>query len=438
MRQGRINQLLNSVADAGRELLRRGAPAVRLQPRPIDALCRELLSTRGEASGTALARDVDEAYRAMDDDEKLRFFRMLEAEFGADAEKVVARAEAYRKQRDLTALLALGAAVEAPRQELIRRINMAPDGTRTIVAMRRDLLTVLPDHPELKAVDVDLKHLLASWFNRGFLYLEEIDWHSSAAVLEKIMAYEAVHRMEGWDDLRRRLAEDRRCFAFFHPALPDEPVIFVEVALLRGMAGAIRPLLERNGDTVDPAEADTAIFYSINNCQDGLRGISFGNFLIKQVVLELARDLPAVKTFATLSPIPGFCAWLANFSNGASNEIAADDAETLKVLKRVGWERDQSVANALKPTLLRQCARYLLEAKENGEPLDPVARFHLRNGARLERINWLGDTSPKGIQQSAGLLVNYLYDPKTIERNHEDYVKNGKVVASSEVTRLVK
>ena len=332
MRPSRLNQVLNSVADAGRELLRRGAPAGRLRERSPGVLCEALLSTRGEASGTALARDVADAYRAMSPAQKHAFFATLAADYGPDPAAIHAASDGYKAAPGCDTLMALSAAVEPPRQELFRRINMAPNGTATIVAMREDLLTLLPDDPSLKAVDIDLVHLLTSWFNRGFLHLEQIDWESPAALLQKIMAYEAVHPMAGWADLKRRLAEDRRCFAFFHPALPDEPLIFVEVALVRGMASAVQPLIAGADEPLDPARADTAIFYAINNCRDGLVGISFGNFLIKQVVVELARELPSLKTFATLSPIPGFRAWLAT---QAGNGDGARPAEEAAAIERV-------------------------------------------------------------------------------------------------------
>ena len=436
MRPSRLNQVLNSVADAGRELLRRGAPAGRLRERSPGVLCEALLSTRGEASGTALARDVADAYRAMSPAQKHAFFATLAADYGPDPAAIHAASDGYKAAPGCDTLMALSAAVEPPRQELFRRINMAPNGTATIVAMREDLLTLLPDDPSLKAVDIDLVHLLTSWFNRGFLHLEQIDWESPAALLQKIMAYEAVHPMAGWADLKRRLAEDRRCFAFFHPALPDEPLIFVEVALVRGMASAVQPLIAGADEPLDPARADTAIFYAINNCRDGLVGISFGNFLIKQVVVELARELPSLKTFATLSPIPGFRAWLATQAGNGDGARPAEEAAAIERLSRPDWHGDEDAAAEMQESLTRLCARYLLQAKSHGRPLDPVARFHLRNGARLERINWLGDVSAKGLSDSAGLLVNYVYDPKTIERNHESYVREGKIAASPEIRRL--
>jgi malonyl-CoA decarboxylase len=316
-------------------------------------------------------------------------------------------------------------------------MNMATGGTSALVAMRKEIAGRLRDEPALKLLDGDLKHLFASWFNRGFLELRRIDWQSPAAVLEKLIAYEAVHEIHGWDDLRRRLAPDRRCFAFFHPALPDDPLIFVEVALVDGLAGAVQPLLVQDNDNdaalARAARADTAIFYSISNCQDGLRGISFGNFLIKQVVEELKAELPHVSRFSTLSPIPGFRLWLAKRSASTSDPEAA---LLTQLATDAGW-LDLPQSDSLKPLIMRLCATYLTHHASAQEPADPVARFHLGNGARLERINWGGNSAPRGIQESFGIMVNYLYDLETIESNHEAFVKEATVVRSAEVDALL-
>jgi malonyl-CoA decarboxylase len=427
-----LNQFLNSIADAGRDLWQRRSGNGRRSPDALRGLCDDLLSTRGEASGIAVARDVARSYDTLDEADRLALFRILNDEFAADANAINAAAEAYRLGGDLDTFLALARSVEPPRQEFFRRLNMAPGGTRTIVSMRAHLLGLLRDHPELKAVDADLRHLLGSWFNRGFLTLERIDWHTPADILERLIQYEAVHRMDGWDDLRRRLDRDRRCFAFFHPALPGEPLIFVEVALVNGLATSVQPLLDRSGEPDDPAAADTAIFYSISNCQDGLAGISFGNFLIKQVVHELARELPRLKVFSTLSPIPGLRRWLAEQA-----DLTEPEREAVGRLDNPDWHLNEALALAVRPVLMRLCARYLVDAKRGDRPADPVARFHLGNGARLEQINWMGDSSANGIAQSAGMLCNYLYDLKTIERNHEAYADSGRVAASSQVRKLL-
>ena len=433
-RPGRLSQLVNSVADAGRDLMRAGAPAKSQRAQSIAALCEGLMSTRGEASGTALAREVTRSYAGLDAAGRREFFALLAQAYEVDPDRIVASAEAYSGARDFEHFLALQSAVEPPRQELFRRINMSPIGTATLVDMRRRLLELMPDDPALETVEADLNHLLGSWFNRGFLSIEQINWHTPAVVLEKLIAYEAVHRIEGWDDLRRRLADDRRCFAFFHPALPDDPVIFVQVALTNGIAASIQPLLDQATPVGDARRADCAIFYSISNCQAGLAGISFGNFLIKQVVLELAREFPNVQTYSTLSPIPGFRRWL---DKAARNDVL--DRATRAAYDEIqsdAWLDDPKAVRRLKKPLMRACAHYLISEKRDMFPRDAVARFHLRNGARLQRINWLGDTSQKGMRQSAGILVNYLYAPSEIERNHEAYVKNGVVAASQDARDL--
>jgi malonyl-CoA decarboxylase len=307
-------------------------------------------------------------------------------------------------------------------------LNMGPDGTASIIAMREDLRELLGANPHLKPVDGDLLHLLQSWFNRGFLQLERISWKTPAFILEKLIAYEAVHEIQDWEDLHRRLADDRRCFAFFHPALPDEPLIFVEVALTKGLANSIQELLLAPIPMSEfQFKPDAAIFYSINNCQPGLAGVSFGDFLIKQVTDSLAEEIPSLKQYATLSPIPGFRKWLneQNFSETERASLSRLDDPTV-------YKDD------LKPLLMHLCASYLLNAKRGDEPRDPVARFHLRNGASLEQINWLGDRSEKGFRESAGLLVNYLYDRKAVARNHELYVNDNEIVHSSAVEQLVK
>ena len=435
MRSSMVNHIWTSIADAGRDLLRGRLSGRR---RGIEALCRDLLSTRGEASGAALAREVVETFRALPDAERLAFFELLAQGFEVDHDRLVAAAEAYKAEPALDSLLALRRATESPRLELFRRTDMAPSGTRSIVRMREQLLRELDAHPELKPVDVDLHALLRSWFNPGFLSLARIDWNSPAALLERFLRYERVHRMRYLEDLKRRLAADRRCFAFFHPALPDEPLIFVQVALVEGLADKIAPLIDREGQVGDPTEADTAIFYSISNCQEGLRGVSLGNFLIKLVVADLQAQLPDVTTFATLSPVPGFGDWLRQEAAKEDSPVLSEaEFDALQATATPGWEAQPEVAERARQPMLRLMAHYLVREKRGGRPRDPVARFHLGNGARLERVNWLGDTSEKGLRESYGMLVNYRYDPATIERNHEAYVNNGEVTYSSAVKGLL-
>jgi malonyl-CoA decarboxylase len=416
-------------------------------------LADALLSERGEASGAAVARELHAAMRELSDADRLAFLIFLATGFMPDAARLRRAAEAYLAESTPELAGRLAEAAEPPRQELLRRMNLSPGGTAALVAMRRDVLAALRDHPALRPLDEDLHHLFGSWFNRGFLELRRMDWNSSAASLEKLITYEAVHEIAGWEDLRRRLGPDRRCFGFFHPALPGEPLIFVEVALTEGLADAVQPLLAPLDDdraaAAAAARADTAIFYSISNCQDGLRGVSFGNFLIKQVVEELKAELPHLKQFSTLSPVPGFRRWLDR-RLAAGNDAGplltdeerirlpgpADDdaAQLLGALKTESWWQEPALADALAGPLGRQCAIYLTSG--SGKGADPVARFHLGNGARLERINWLGNIAPRGLRESWGIMVNYLYDPDFIEGNHEAFVRDGRVARSKAVDAL--
>ena len=388
-------------------------------------LCHALLSERGDVAGARLARETLAAYQGLEDLALGVFFDLLIKEFSPDPQDVVRVADAYRQDPSQPNLIRLQRAVEPRRQELFRRLNTVAGGTAVLLEMRRRVLKQLVERPHWVGIDADLAHLFNSWFNRGFLVLQRIDWRTSAIVLEKLIKYEAVHEIQGWPDLRRRLQADRRCYAFFHPVLPDEPVIFIEVALTRGVSTRVQPLLELNSEVADPASADCAIFYSITNCQEGLRGVSFGNLLIKQVAEDLGREFPRLKTFATLSPVPGFRQWLVE----KSVECPAL-GELLARIDAPGWLDDTAAAAEIQRQLIRLCAHYLLYAKQGRDPLDPVARFHLGNGARLERLNWLGDTSPSGMRRAAGLMVNYVYRLGEVERNHEAYARDGRVAAA--------
>ncbi|QIE85092.1 malonyl-CoA decarboxylase [Pseudomonas nitroreducens] len=425
-----FQELLQSISDRGRQLLESREPA----PGNAQALaqaCRKLISGHGEASGVALARQVLCAYRDCPEEQQKAFFDTLLMDFAPPHDALAEACQRYLDDPSSANTTQLFEASEPPRQELFRRLNQAPGGTAELIAMRRRLLGELKGKPELAAVDHDLQHLLASWFNRGFLVLRRIDWSTPASILEKIIKYEAVHAIKDWDDLRSRLQPaDRRCFAFFHPALAEEPLIFVEVALTRAMPGAIADILEPATDVQPAEEPDTAVFYSISNCQDGLRGISFGNFLIKQVVEELAREIPGLRQYVTLSPVPGFRRWLDGL--GDDPQLGAAAADLLKALKP-----DAPPPPRTEQPLLALAAEYFLHAKNGaGLPLDPVARFHLGNGARLERLNWRGDLSASGLRQAAGLMVNYRYELRQIEKNHEAYANQGAVAASPEVRKL--
>lgn len=378
--------------------------------RTVPELCEALLSSHGEVSGGALARNLLDRYAQMSDAEKLTFFEFMKTNLEIDPEEVMRTLNAYKSKPSKRTYRAFAAASEPRRQELARRLNQVPGATGQLVAMRKDLLAVMKQRPDLEPLDVDFKHLFASWFNRGFLVLRPINWESPAGILEKIIAYEAVHAIDSWDDLRRRLKPgDRRCFGFFHPAMADEPLIFVEVALTRGIPNSIQGLLADDRTTIEAEEADTAVFYSISNCQAGLAGISFGNSLIKQVVSDLSKELPALRTFVTLSPIPGLNRWLAGVDQKPKQP-----------------ESNQALA-----------AHYLLEAKNSdGMPFDPVARFHLGNGAMVHAVHADADVSENGRRQSNGAMVNYLYDLSRISQNHEQFVGEKTVVASEAVKAL--
>lgn len=432
-----FSELLTTIADRGRNLLGlQGGEGAARRSGGVADLCEALLSGRGEASGTALAREVLQSYAQLDPEGRLAFFQALAERFGPDPAALAKAVEAWAREPTEERSATIHYASEPRRQEVFRRLNRAPGGTAALVAMREDLLKLLPANPSLKVVDRDFVHLLNSWFNRGFLVLRRIDWSSPAVVLEKIIRYEAVHQIRDWDDLRRRIdPPDRRCYAFFHPALVDEPLIFVEVALTPETPAAVQPLLAEKRTPTPLAKANTATFYSISNCQQGLAGVSFGNFLIKQVVEELRRELPGLTTFVTLSPVPGFMKWL----RGNAGALPEADRAALEGLDDPLWPQDDEFAARARALLEPLAAYYFLEARTPGNrPIDPVARFHLGNGARLERIDWFGDTSPKGLAESAGVMVNYLYDLDQIERNHEAFANSGEVVASGPVRRLLK
>ena len=435
-----FGDMLQTIAERGRALIARERRVTSEQRSAnLVELCEQLLSGRGEASGVALASDVLARYAALTSGPRIAFFESIAARFGPDHKRLNAAIETWRAGPSDATAAAVHLAAEPRRQELLRRLNLAPGGTAALVRMREHLLDAMERRPELAAVDRDFVHMFSSWFNRGFLVLRRIDWSTPASVLERIIRYEAVHRIHDWDDLRRRIdPPDRRCYAFFHPALVDDPLIFVEVALTREIPGAIDPILAVQRDAVTNGQATTAVFYSISNCQRGLTGVSFGNFLIKQVAEEIARDHPKLARFVTLSPVPGFAVWLKHeLASEESKAVKPEDRALLAELDADGWWL--SASDAMKDALLRAAAWYFLHAKtRSGTPVDPVARFHLGNGARLERLNWLADTSERGLSQSYGLMVNYLYDLDEIEANHEAYAQQRTVVASNAVTRLVR
>jgi malonyl-CoA decarboxylase len=417
-----------------------------LKVRRLVSACHKLFSERGEAAGVSLAKETLDQYRTLDRKEQVRFFLGLAEEFSPDPQSVLRAAQAYAENPSPENLATLNQVVEPPRQEVFRRLNRAPGGTGAIVRLRERLLDELRDYPQLRSVDWDLHHLLSSWFNPGFLTIVRVDWHTPAFLLEKIIKHEAVHEIQGWNDLHRRLESDRRCFAFFHPALPDEPLIFVEVALVDDMPDKVAPLLAIDAVSGEPRKASTAVFYSISNCQPGLRRVSLGNFLIKQVADLLSAEFPKLKQFCTLSPIPGFGAWLARQIKEAVPRGEKFDAALKQVAAALGPDPAKAAGDPkngparlapLKEPLTALCATYLVnDGKADGFTRDAVARFHLNNGARMERINFLADESRNGLRQSLGLMVNYTYERRAIEANHEQFAQR-QVVASRAVRALV-
>lgn len=388
--------LVASITERGRDLLARRLTAIDPEhnAKSLIELCEALLSERGEASGLAQAAEILERYLSLDEAERIALFTAFAEKFGPNRERLTKAAKAWLADPQHADAGDLHYYSESVRQELFRRLNRAPGGTHALVGMRADLITLLPQNKHLTPVDRDLAHLLAVWFNRGFLVLHRIDWSTPAIVLEKIIRYEAVHAIHDWADLRRRIDSlDRRCYGFFHPALIDEPLIFVEVALTEKMPAAIGPLLAEDRTVVPLEKARTAVFYSISTCQRGLAGISFGNFLIKQVVEELRRELPNLTTFVTLSPVPGFMQWLQTAENLPLTE---EQRAILPSLKEPNWTEKPEEAEQLQKVIEPLAAYYFLKIKRpDGRPRDPVARFHLGNGARLEQIRWLGDRSPR-------------------------------------------
>jgi malonyl-CoA decarboxylase len=437
-----FGELLQTISERGRALLARSRRVeASARSESLVELCEDLLSSRGEASGVARAREILGRYGELTTGPRIAFFEALSERLGPDPARMEGAIAAWREKPSDATAAELHAASEPRRQELFRRLNLAPGGTVALVHMREQLMDALGHRDDLAAVDEDFVHLFSSWFNRGFLVLRHIDWSTPAIVLDKIIRYEAVHEISDWDDLRRRIdPPDRRCYAFFHPALVDDPLIFVEVALTRDIPDAIAPILSPEREVMEADKMRTAVFYSISNCQRGLAGVSFGSFLIKQVVEEISREMPKLSTFVTLSPVTNFTAWLAREREQENSAALSEtDKALFAALDDPNWWRSEETAGGLQDPLMRAAAWYFLRARtERGLPVDAVARFHLGNGARLERINWLADTSDKAIAQAHGLMVNYQYDLDDIETNHEAYEESRTVVASGTVQRLLR
>ena len=473
-RDSLLNRTVQNLREAWRDMadwgggLLSNAPSPNLPEKEVETLkaqMRDCLEARGgEVSARARAANLGRVYLSLNPKGRKRFLQILATEFDIDR-RVVAKAVAKLQQAGAGAEerakleRALHRALQPPRLRLLAQLNALPEGFHFLVDLRAELLEWRRDDPALAALERDLLSLLVSWFDVGFLELRRITWDSPASLLEKLFVYEAVHPIRDWNDLKNRLGSDRRCFAFFHPRMPDEPLIIVQVALVNGISDNVHTLLDEAAPVVDPHAADTAIFYSISNAHEGLSGISFGNFLIKRVVDELTTEFKNLKVFATLSPIPGFREWLGGKLDEAGKDVEAEsltaadrkalaaaagtgtEPTSLKtVLHSPAWNQKPELAKALKQPLQRLCARYLAKEKREGHgtALDRVAHFHLSNGARIERLNWLADTSAKGLSQSAGMMVNYLYKLDDIEANHEAYRGEGKVTTSSAIRSLLK
>jgi len=405
----------------------------------------------GEVSARIRAEELGIVYRRLSKTGRVRFLRKLARDFNFENDALIPNLTRLKTARNeserMDAIQAVRESLISPRMQILSQFNTFQDGFKFLVDMRADLLALSVNDAYLKGLEADLKYLLKSWFDVGLLDLEEINWNSPASLLEKLIVYEAVHTISSWSDLKNRLDSDRRCFAFFHYKMPNEPLIFIEVALTKGMVESVQLLLDERSPVGNPRETDTAIFYSISNAQKGLAGINLGNFLIKQVVAKLSSELKNIKTFATLSPVPGFRKWLdpllekGNESLLAPTDVSAvnrlspekNAARSLLALLHGPWHKDETASEVLKGPLMSLAARYLLLEKKAKRALDPVANFHISNGARLERINWLADTSSKGMQESAGIMVNYLYTLSHIEENHEAYATEGKIAFSKQV-----
>lgn len=465
-RQTVIERALSNLTGAWRDVANSaartiGLPEPHLPPtdhRALRRFMRECLEAKGgEVSARMQAAELGRVYLEADAAGRACFRQVLAEDFGVDYANVKKVAAAFEAADDETArhqaAHKLRQALVPSRSALLRKFSALENGVKFLVDLRADLLAEKDPSLALVALDADFRELLLSWFDFGFLDMEQISWNSPAALLEKLIAYEAVHEIRSWDDLHNRLDSDRRCYALFHPRMPEEPLAFVEVALHDGLAESVQDLLDEEAPLANPSDADTAIFYSISNTQAGLKGISFGEYLIKCAVRRLSAEQPKIKTFATLSPVPGFARWLEKCDDSLLRAAVGDDSA--KLTEQAGdrdpaaalrallarsdwWGSDRKLCKALKKPLMRLVAFYFEQRRENSEPIDPVARFHLRNGARLERINWLGDVSTKGLRQSHGIMVNYRYLPESMEANHESYATDRRIAASSEVRAALK
>ncbi|MDC0514062.1 malonyl-CoA decarboxylase [Pelagibacteraceae bacterium] len=430
-----LKKIISSIADAGQKLFKKP----KIKSDDLDSiinLCDELLSNKGIVFGITVARDITNLYQELTYENKLVFFRKINEKYKPSYEEVDDAVKLYAQSRNEKSLSKLFVAAEGKRRELFRRMNIAPNGTAIIVKMREDLLSLIEKNKELVYLDSDLIHLFKAWFNPGFLNLEKITWETKALILEKIIKYERVHLMKDMNDLKRRLGEDRRFFSFFHPALEDEPVIFVQVALTKGLGKSIQEIMKPSSDV--EKKYDTATFYSISNCQEGLARVTLGNFLIKRVIFEIQEELPHIKKFGTLSPIPGFVEWFNYCDKKKIEVILGKSNNDVSFLKSTDFKIGDGRIISNKENIIKLVAYYLINEKDlNGLPVGDVTRFHLRNGASINDIIINADISEAGFKRSFGVMVNYLYELNDIEKNHEDFVSNKKVIYSKELKKFL-
>lgn len=431
-----LKEIISSIADVGQKLFKKSV-VKKNDLESIISLCDDLISNKGAAFGITVARDITDLYHTLSPDNKLLFFKKINEKFKPDHNKVNSAIETYKREQNDKNLFKLFVISEGQRRELFRRMNMSPNGISTIVSLREDLLQILNDNKDLKPLDNDLRELFKSWFNPGFLKLTKITWDTKAAVLEKIIQYERVHKIKDMNELKRRLGEDRRFFSYFHPALDDEPIIFVQVALTNGLGKSIQEIMKPT--TGNEKKYNTATFYSISNCQEGLTRVTLGNFLIKRVVYEIQEELPNIKNFGTLSPIPGFRDWFTTLDEGViQNILGKIPYSTVSFLRSSSLKVGDGRIVSNKKAIIKLVAHYLMNEKNKKDlPINDVCRFHLGNGAIIEDIVINANVSEVGFNRSFGVMVNYLYELKNIEKNHEDYVNNKNIIISDKLKKLI-
>ena len=431
-----LRQIISSIADAGKQLFNKKD----IKKNDLDSilsLCDDLISNKGAAFGITVARDITELYQTLSIENKILFFKSINEKYRPSFTKVNEAIDVYKNSQNEKTLSDLFKVSEGKRRELFMRMNMAPNGTSIIVSLREDLLKILKENRDLVSLDEDLKHLFKSWFNPGFLKLKKITWDTKAAILEKIIKYERVHHMKDMNELKRRLGEDRRFFSYFHPALEDEPIIFVQVALTNGLGRSIQEIMKQSSG--DEKKYDTATFYSISNCQEGLSRVTLGNFLIKRVVHEIQEELPHIKNFGTLSPIPGFVEWFSYLEESKIKNILGNvkDQDVMFLKSNDLKIGDKRIIDN-KEAIIKLVSHYIVNEKNSdGFPVNDVSRFHLGNGAIVEDIIINANISENGFKRSFGVMVNYLYELKNIEKNHEEYMNKKKVIISDKLKKYL-